>query len=666
MFDNTDQLAVNTIRTLSMDMVQAANSGHPGLPMGAAPMAYVLWSKYLKVNPNDSTWVDRDRFVLSAGHGSALLYSLLHLSGFDVSIDDVKNFRQLGSKTPGHPEVHDTDGVEATTGPLGQGFANAVGFAMAEAHLAATYNRDGFPIVDHHTYALCGDGDLMEGISYEAASLAGTLKLGKLIVLYDSNDISLDGPLDKSFNENVQERFLAQGWHYVRVEDGNDLDAIADAIEEAQCETLKPSIIEIKTVIGYGAPEAGTHKVHGAPLGVAGVQAAKDYYGWDYAPFEVPEAVSHRFEKLLGQTGQKDQDEWISLFEEYRTVFPELAQEFEDAFSEDIKVDLKTILPTYDLDSPALASRVTSQNAIQELGKVLPNFWGGSADLSSSNNTMNKADSDFDADNYQGRNIWFGVREFAMGAALNGILLHGGTKAYVGTFFVFSDYLKAAIRVAAISHLPAIYVFTHDSIAVGEDGPTHEPVEQLAAFRATPNLNVIRPADGNEVSAAWKVAIESTDTPTLLVLSRQNLPVLPNTKEKAYDYLEKGAYVLSPQEGETPSGILMATGSEVSLAIEAQKQLRTLGHDVSVVSIPAMNLFDQQSNDYKESVLPNSVRNRLAIEMAASFGWERYVGLDGVVMGIDRFGASGNGNQVMAEYGFTVENICANYISNFE
>ncbi|MGY3724436.1 transketolase [Granulicatella balaenopterae] len=665
MFDNIDQLAVDTVRTLSIDAIQAANSGHPGLPMGAAPMTYVLWSKYLKVNPKDSTWVDRDRFVLSAGHGSALLYSMLHLSGYDVTMDDLKNFRQLGSKTPGHPEVHHTDGVEATTGPLGQGFANAVGFAMAEAHLAETYNREGFPVVDHHTYALCGDGDLMEGVSYEAASLAGTLKLGKLVVLYDSNDISLDGPLNKSFNENVKGRFEAMGWQYIRVEDGNDLDAIAEAIEEAQGETEKPSIIEVKTIIGFGAPAAGTSKVHGAPLGEEGIAAAKANYGWEYDPFTVPEEVSHRFEKLLVKTGQEDQDEWVSLFEEYRAAYPELAEQFETSFQEEIAIDLAEVLPTYEEGTPALASRVTSQNAIQELGKALPNFWGGSADLSCSNNTMNKADQDFEATNYAGRNIWYGVREFAMGAALNGILLHGGTRSYVATFFVFSDYLKAAIRVAALSNLPGIYVFTHDSIAVGEDGPTHEPIEQLATFRSMPNVNVIRPADGNEVSAAWKTALEATDRPTVLVLTRQGLPVLPNTKETAFTNVAKGAYVISAQVGDTPEGILIATGSEVELAIRAQKELRTLGHDVSVVSMPSMNLFEEQDAEYIESVLPSSVRNRMSIEMAATFGWERYVGLDGVTIGIDRFGASGNGPTVMAEYGFTVENIVKNYTEAF-
>ena len=663
MFDKVDQLAVDTIRTMSVDAIQAANSGHPGLPIGAAPMAYVLWSKYLKVNPKQSKWVDRDRFVLSGGHGSALLYSLLHLSGYQVSIEDVKNFRQFNSKTPGHPEVGHTDGVEATTGPLGQGFANGVGMAMAEAHLAATYNRPGFPIVDHHTYVMCGDGDLMEGISYEASSLAGTLKLNKLIVLYDSNDITLDGELSKSFNESVKDRFIAQGWNYIRVEDGNDLDEIAEAIEEAQGETEKPTLIEVKTIIGYGAPNQGTNKIHGTPLGEEGIKIMKQNYGWNYAPFEVPEEVAHRFEKLLVQTGENDHQEWQELFEAYRKEYPELAKQFEDAFSGKVEVDWKEILPKYEFGSPAKASRVTSQEVIQELGKHIPSFWGGSADLSSSNNTMNKADTDFSAGNYVGRNIWFGVREFSMGAALNGILLHGGTRGYIGTFFVFADYVKPAMRVAALSKLPTIYVYTHDSIAVGEDGPTHEPIEQLAGFRATPNTNVFRPADGNEVAAAWKTALEDTTRPSLLVLSRQNLPVLEHSLELAFNGVDKGAYVVSPQEGEVPEGILIATGSEVNLAVEAQKVLRETGHDVSVVSMPAMNRFEEQSKEYQEAVLPSSVRKRVAIEMGASLGWHRYVGFDGELVTIDKFGASGNGNTVMKDYGFTVENVVATYLS---
>jgi len=482
-------------------------------------------------------------------------------------------------------------------------------------------------------------------------------------VLYDSNDICLDGPLNKVFTEDVKKRFKGLGWNYIRVEDGNDLDEIAEAIEEAQCQKEKPTIIEVKTVIGYGAPNQGTNKVHGAPLGLDGIAEAKANYGWEYGPFEVPEEVQHRFDKLLVQTGENDYNEWKTLFEGYKQAYPELAKEFEDSFAGNIEVDLEKVLPSYEFGSQAMASRVTSQEVIQELGKHIPSFWGGSADLSSSNNTMNKAETDFEASNYAGRNIWFGVREFSMGAALNGILLHGGTRGYIGTFFVFADYVKPAMRVAALSKLPTIYVYTHDSIAVGEDGPTHEPIEQLAAFRATPNTNVFRPADGNEVAAAWKTALEDTTRPSLLVLSRQNLPVLEHSLELAFEGVDKGAYVVSPQEGEVPEGILIATGSEVNLAVEAQKVLRETGHDVSVVSMPAMNRFEEQSKEYQEAVLPSSVRKRVAIEMGASLGWHRYVGFDGELVTIDKFGASGNGNTVMKEYGFTVENVVATYLS---
>ena len=623
MFDEIDALAVNTVRTLSIDAVQKANSGHPGLPMGAAPMAYSLWTKVMNVNPKNSSWPNRDRFVLSAGHGSALLYSLLHLSGYDVSIDDLKDFRQYESKTPGHPEVHYTDGVEATTGPLGQGFANAAGMAMAEAHLAATYNKEDFNIVDHFTYFLCSDGDLMEGISHEAASLAGHLKLGKLIGVYDSNDISLDGPLDKAFSEDVKKRFEAYGWQHILVEDGNDLEAITKAVEEAQKETDKPTLIEVKTIIGFGASNEGTHNVHGAPLGAEGVAFAKNSYKWEHEAFHVPEEVQTRFNETIVENGQKAEDAWNKTFEAYRNAYPELAQQFEDAFAGKLPDGWKESLPVHNVGDSAKATRVTSSEAIQALGDAIPYFWGGSADLSSSNNTMNKKDTDFSAENYAGRNIWYGVREFAMAAMMNGILLHGGTKTYSGTFFVFTDYLRPAMRLAALSQLGATYVMTHDSVAVGEDGPTHEPVEQLSSFRGMPNMNVIRPADGNEVSAAWATAIESSNNPTLLVLTRQGLPVLEGTKEKAQDGVNKGAYVLSPQEGEKADGILIATGSEVSLAVEAQALLRKDGIDVSVVSMPSMFAFEKQDAAYKESVLPNDVRTRMSIEMGATFGWER-------------------------------------------
>ncbi|EKA3596786.1 transketolase [Enterococcus faecalis] len=663
MFDKTDQLGVNTIRTLSIEAVQKANSGHPGLPMGAAPMAYALWTKHLKVNPTTSrNWVDRDRFVLSAGHGSAMLYSLLHLSGYNVTIDDLKNFRQWDSKTPGHPEVHHTDGVEATTGPLGQGIAMAVGMAMAEAHLAATYNRDSFPIMDHYTYAICGDGDLMEGVSQESSSMAGHMKLGKLIVLYDSNDISLDGPTSKAFTENVGARYEAYGWQHILVKDGNDLDEIEAAIEAAKAETDKPTLIEVKTVIGYGAPKEGTSSVHGAPIGEEGITAAKAVYGWEYPDFTVPEEVAARFKETMIDEGQKAEAAWNEMFKNYEHAHPELAKQFKEAFANRLPEGWEQELPKYELGTSA-ASRVTSKETIQAISKVVPSFWGGSADLSASNNTMVAAEKDFEPGQYEGRNIWFGVREFAMAAAMNGIQLHGGSHVYGGTFFVFTDYLRPAIRLAALQKVPVTYVLTHDSVAVGEDGPTHEPIEQLASVRCIPNVHVIRPADGNETVAAWKIAMNSTETPTILVLSRQNLPVLEGTLEHASDSVQKGAYVLSPQKGEQPAGILIATGSEVNLAVEAQAKLAEEGIDVSVVSMPSFDLFEKQSAEYKESVLPKAVTKRVAIEAAASFGWERYVGTEGKTITIDHFGASAPGGLVLEKFGFTPENVVNTYKS---
>ncbi len=663
LFDKTDQLGVNTIRTLSIEAVQKANSGHPGLPMGAAPMAYALWTKHLKVNPTTSrNWVDRDRFVLSAGHGSAMLYSLLHLSGYNVTIDDLKNFRQWDSKTPGHPEVHHTDGVEATTGPLGQGIAMAVGMAMAEAHLAATYNRDSFPIMDHYTYAICGDGDLMEGVSQEASSMAGHMKLGKLIVLYDSNDISLDGPTSKAFTENVGARYEAYGWQHILVKDGNDLDEIEVAIEAAKAETDKPTLIEVKTVIGYGAPKEGTSSVHGAPIGEEGITAAKAVYGWEYPDFTVPEEVAARFKETMIDEGQKAEAAWNEMFKNYEHAHPELAKQFKEAFANQLPEGWEQELPKYELGTSA-ASRVTSKETIQAISKVVPSFWGGSADLSASNNTMVAAEKDFEPGQYEGRNIWFGVREFAMAAAMNGIQLHGGSHVYGGTFFVFTDYLRPAIRLAALQKVPVTYVLTHDSVAVGEDGPTHEPIEQLASVRCIPNVHVIRPADGNETVAAWKIAMTSTETPTILVLSRQNLPVLEGTLEHASDSVQKGAYVLSPQKGEQPAGILIATGSEVNLAVEAQAKLAEEGIDVSVVSMPSFDLFEKQSAEYKESVLPKAVTKRVAIEAAASFGWERYVGTEGKTITIDHFGASAPGGLVLEKFGFTPENVVNTYKS---
>ncbi len=658
MFNNTDQLAINTIRTLSIDAIEKANSGHPGMPMGAAPMAYALWTKHMNHNPKNPEWFNRDRFVLSAGHGSMLLYSLLHLSGYDLSMDDIKNFRQWGSRTPGHPEYRHTPGVEATTGPLGQGIAMAVGMAMAERHLAATYNRDNYSIVDHFTYSICGDGDLMEGVSAEAASLAAHLKLGRLVVLYDSNDISLDGDLNKSFSESIEGRFKSYGWQYVRVEDGNDLEELSKALEEAKSDVNRPTMIEIKTVIGYGAPnKSGKSDVHGAPLGSEERQLTRKTYQWEFEEdFHVPNEVYDRFNETIVQPGQEKEEQWNQQFKEYKEKYPELAAQFELAVKGELPSGWDQAIPVYE-DGKALASRASSGEAINAIAKNLPSFIGGSADLAGSNKTMLKGEADFMPGSYEGRNIWFGVREFAMGAAMNGMALHGGVKVFGGTFFVFSDYLRPAIRLAALMGLPVTYVFTHDSIAVGEDGPTHEPIEQLPSLRAMPGLSVIRPADGNEVAAAWRLAVTSKDKPNLLVLTRQDLPTIKGTSETAMFGVEKGAYVISPSDKETPDALLLASGSEVSLAVDAQKALEKEGISVSVVSMPSWDRFEQQDKEYKESVIPKNVKKRLAIEMAYPLGWERYVGDEGDILAINTFGASAPGEKIMEEYGFTTNNV---------
>jgi len=658
MFDNTDQLSINAIRTLSIDAIEKAKSGHPGMPMGAAAMAYTLWTRYMNHNPKNPEWFNRDRFVLSAGHGSMLLYSLLHLSGYDLTMEDIKNFRQWGSRTPGHPEYGHTPGVEATTGPLGQGIAMAVGMAMAERHLASVYNKDHFNIIDHYTYSICGDGDLMEGVSAEAASLAAHLKLGRLIVLYDSNDISLDGDLDKAFTESVEMRFKAYGWQYIRVEDGNNLEEIAKALELAKQDLDHPTLIEVKTVIGYGSPnKSGKSAVHGAPLGEDELKLTKEAYKWTFdEDFHVPNEVYNRFRELVQDQGEKKEQEWNELYKEYEKQYPELAKQLSLAIRGELPEGWDQELPVYEVGK-SLASRASSGETLNALTNRVPSIIGGSADLASSNNTMIKGSGDFMPGSYEGRNVWFGVREFAMGAAMNGMALHGGLKVFGGTFFVFSDYLRPAIRLAALMNLPVTYVFTHDSIAVGEDGPTHEPIEQLPSLRAMPNLSIIRPADGNETVAAWKVAITSKDRPTALVLTRQGLPTIEGTKELAEDGVKRGAYVISKSQKDTPDAILLASGSEVHLAVQAQKTLREKGIDVSVVSMPSWDRFEQQDQLYKDSVLPPNVRKRLGIEMASSFGWERYVGLDGDILAIDRFGASAPGGKVIEEYGFTVQNV---------
>lgn len=658
MSNEIEQKSINTIRTLSIDAIEHANSGHPGLPMGAAPMAYTLWTDFMNHNPKHSKWFNRDRFILSAGHGSMLLYSLLHLSGYDVTIDDLKSFRQWGSKTPGHPEVHHTDGVEATTGPLGQGIAMAVGMAMAEAHLAAKFNKDDLEVVDHYTYALVSDGDLMEGISHEAASLAGHLGLGKLIALYDSNDISLDGDLHRSFSENTEQRFKAYGWQVLTVKDGNDVDSIREAIKTAQENTEQPTLIEVKTIIGYGSPnKSASSASHGSPLGKDEVKLTKEFYKWTHEDFYVPEEVYEDFNEKIVKKGQALEKEWNEILTKYKEKYPELARELELAINNELPEGWDKELPQFDPEEAALATRASSGKVLNAIAKAVPNFFGGSADLAGSNKTTINDEDDFSRQNYAGRNIWFGVREHAMGAALNGMALHGGLRVYGGTFFVFSDYLRPSIRLAALMKTPVTYVLTHDSIAVGEDGPTHEPIEHLASLRALPGLSLIRPADGNETQAAWRLALESKDRPTALVLSRQNLPTLPGTKEHAYEGVKKGAYIISDAEKEIPDAILLATGSEVQLAVRAQAVLKEKNIDVRVVSIPSWDRFNAQDESYKTKVLPPEVKNRVAIEMAAPFGWERYVGEHGKIIGIHTFGASAKGEKVIEEYGFTVENV---------
>jgi transketolase len=660
MFNSTDALSVTSIRTLAIDAVEKANSGHPGMPMGAAPMAYTLWTRFMNHNPKNPHWFNRDRFVLSAGHGSALLYSMLHLSGYNLSIEDLKQFRQWGSKTPGHPEYKHTEGVEATTGPLGQGIAMAVGMAMAERHLASVYNKENFDVINHYTYAICGDGDLMEGVSAEAASLAGHLKLGRLVLLYDSNDISLDGNLAQSFSESVKDRFLSYGWQYLRVEDGNNLEEIAKAIEESKADLDRPTMIEVRTVIGYGSPNrAGTSGVHGAPLGAEELKLTKEAYKWTEEPFHVPQEVYDNFHKLIVEAGEKKEKEWNDLFAQYKQQYANLASQLESAIKGELPEGWDKDIPVYS-EGKSLASRASSGEVLNAIAKNVPFFLGGSADLAGSNKTTIKGAGDYmPGGSFEGRNIWFGVREFAMGAAMNGWALHGGVKIFGGTFFVFSDYLRPAIRLAALMGLPVTYVFTHDSIAVGEDGPTHEPVEQLAALRAMPNVSVIRPADGNETAAAWKLAVQSTDKPTALVLTRQNLPTLKGTDTNAYDGVSKGAYVVSPAGKDTADALLLAVGSEVSLAVKAQEELAKENIHVSVVSMPSWDRFDAQSNEYKESVLPKNVKKRLGIEMGSSFGWHKYVGDEGEVLAIDKFGASAPAEKILPEYGFSVENVVA-------
>lgn len=653
---NIDTKCVNAIRVLAADAIQKAKSGHPGLPLGSAPMAYELWANHMNHNPKDTKWANRDRFILSGGHGSAMLYSLLHFFGYGLTMDDMKQFRQLGSLTPGHPEYGHTVGVEATTGPLGAGMGMAVGMAMAEAHLASMFNRPGYPVVDHYTFALGGDGCMMEGISSEAFSLAGTLGLSKLIVLYDSNKISIEGNTDIAFTEDVQARMRAFGFQTITVEDGNDLEAIGKAIEEAKADKEHPSFITVRTQIGYGCPaKQGKASAHGEPLGEENVKALKENLGWPEPDksFNIPEDVyAHYAEKA--KKGEEAEAAWNKMFAEYCEKFPEDKARWDKYHT---AVDAEALYNNdafWAKEEKAVATRALSGKKINFLKDILPNLIGGSADLAPSNKTHMDGESDFSKTNYAGRNLHFGVRELAMAAIENGLMLHGGLRAYVATFFVFSDYMKPMMRLAALMHLPTTYVLTHDSIGVGEDGPTHEPIEQLAMLRSLPNFNVFRPADATETAAGWYLAVTSTKTPTALVLTRQNLPQLPGSSKEAL----KGAYVVSEaKDPENMAGILIGTGSEVSLAIEAQEELGKSGIDVRVVSMPCMDLFEQQSEEYKESILPKDVRARVAVEALSSFGWGRYVGLDGATVCMESFGASAPANLLFEKFGFTKQHV---------
>ena len=653
---NIENMSVNAIRVLAADAVQKANSGHPGLPLGSAAMAYELWANHMHHNPANPKWENRDRFILSGGHGSTLLYSLLHLFGYGLKIEDLQNFRQWGSLTPGHPEYGHTVGVEATTGPLGAGMGMAVGMAIAESHLASIFNKEGFPVVDHYTYVLGGDGCMMEGISYEAFSLAGTLKLDKLIVLYDSNKISIEGDTDIAFTEDVRKRFESFGFQTLVVEDGNDLAAIGKAIEEAKADKTRPSMIQVKTKIGFGCPaKEGKASAHGEPLGVENVAALKENLGWpSQDPFFVPSEVYDNY-KAKAAAGAKAEEEWNKLFADYCAKFPEMKALWDKYFDKDIAKKLIDDEDFWKFDEKADATRNLSGMVLNRLKDIVPGLIGGAADLAPSTKTNMKEAGDFSATNRSGRNLHFGVREISMAAIGNGIALHGGLRAFVSTFFVFSDYVKPMARLSALMGLPLTYVLTHDSIGVGEDGPTHEPIEQLAIFRAMPNMNVFRPADATETIAAWYHAITTTTAPTALVLTRQNLPQLAGSSKEAL----KGGYVIADSKKEVPDAIVVASGSEVQLGIEAKERLAAEGVDVRVVSMPCMDLFEKQSEEYKESVLPKKVRARVAVEALSDFGWGKYVGLDGDVVSMKSFGASAPASVLFEKFGITTDNVVA-------
>lgn len=652
-----DELAIKTIRIISAEAVQKANSGHPGLPMGSAPMAYTLWAKHLKHNPGNASWMDRDRFVLSAGHGSMLLYSLLNLFGYDLTMEDIKGFRQFGSRTPGHPEYGHTNGVETTTGPLGQGIGNAVGMAMAETHLAAKFNREGYNIIDHHTYALAGDGCLMEGISSEACSLAGTLKLGKLIVLYDSNKITIEGSTDLAFTEDTGKRYEAYGWQVLRVEDGNDVSAVNLALTQAKEEKTKPSLIIVKTLIGYGSPnKQGKASAHGEALGAEELEATKAFYKWTNEPFEVPEEIKNLTFQLK-EEGSEREKQWQDKVNHYQKAYPDLFEEFKNWFSEvDYSERLIGDSEFWKFEKP-MATREASGLLINRLAAIMPNLIGGSADLAPSTKTNMKNGGDFSVENRTGANLHFGVREHAMSAIGSGIQLHGGLRVFVSTFFVFTDYMKAGMRLSAIMKLPVTYVLTHDSIGVGEDGPTHEPVEHLAGLRSMPGMTVFRPADAKETAVGWYLAVTKNDGPVSLILTRQTLPLYNETGMGAL----RGAYILKDfsEEQVMPDIILMASGSEVQLIMEAASLLNQEGIKARVVSIPSFELFQKQDDSYKEAVFPSAVQARVAVEAGTSFGWHYFTGLKGKVIGLDHYGASGKAESLFEAFGFTVENVVA-------
>ena len=649
------KLSIATIRSLGIDTINKAKSGHPGMVLGAAPALFTLFDKELNIYHKDSSWINRDRFVLASGHASALLYSLLHLSGYDVSIEDLKNFRQLHSSTPGHPEFSLTHGVDASSGPLGQGIPMATGMAMAEKFLATKFNKENYDIIDHYTYVLCGDGDMQEGVTYEAASIAGHLSLGKLIVLYDANQVTLDGPLSMSFSENVKKRYEACGWQVLEVKDGNDIDAIHKCIKKGKREQFKPTLIIVNTIIGYGSQFAGTNKVHGAPLGEEDGKQAKLSYGFDHDDFYVPEEVYDHFQKKSIKRGKTKYNRWQKLVKDYELKYPQEAKELFDAIADHYSLDISEIIKKY---QPGYndATRNTSFELIQEAAKQNPTFLSGTADLASSTKTEIKGEKSFSVEDYKGRNLVFGIREFAMVAIMNGMTLHKGVKVSAGGFLVFSDYFKGALRMSCLMQLPIILPLSHDSIAVGEDGPTHQPIEQLTMLRSLPNIRVFRPADAIEMAAAWKMAIESKQNPTALILTRQNVDTMANS---SVDGTMRGAYVIG-KEKEHLDAIIIATGSEVNLAMQAKEELYKQGIDVRVVSMPSMELFDCQDQEYKESVLPNAMRKRLSVEMGSEFGWYKYDGLDGITMSIDEFGQSAPAKDVIEYYGFNVDNIISN------